>query len=136
MCIYLTKSKKLTGRHRKIIYDKAMHYYKNFLPKTKRKPYLRSQYFNNEKIFFDIFWDHLKQKRQAEQTRRLRFLPAALELIKNTHYKPTSKQNPNRLKEILHRFTGSTIDGEVFFVQIKENMNNQKKYLVSIFPKK
>jgi len=54
-------------------------------------------------------------------------------LIKNIRLEPTSKQNPNKPKEILHRFAGLTKDKEIFYVQIKEDKNTDKKYFMSVF---
>lgn len=50
--------------------------------------------------------------------------------------KPVSVINVDNTLEILHRFFGKTLSGEIFFVQIKENRANKKKWLISIFPKK
>lgn len=66
--------------------------------------------------------------------RRLQYFEAALELIERTRFEPQSKNNPNKGNEILHRFIGVTKEGDLFFVQIKENLRNKKKFLMSIFP--
>ena len=81
---------------------------------TKRRPYVRSTYFNKQKIFFDFFWKHLFQK--------------------NPKNHPLSEENPHKKSEILHRFAGLTKDKELFYVQIKENKRNNKKYFMSCFP--
>lgn len=47
---------------------------------------------------------------------------------------PTSKQNPNKPAEILHRFAGLTKDKEIFFVQIKEDKKTDQRHLLSVFP--
>ena len=45
-----------------------------------------------------------------------------------------SKDNPNNAKEILHRFAGKSKDKQSFYVQIKENKQNDEKYFMSVFP--
>jgi len=101
---------------------------------TKRRPYVRSTYFNKQKIFFDFFWKHLFQKNPKERIRRLQYLAPALEIIKNSKNHPLSEENPHKKSEILHRFAGLTKDKELFYVQIKENKRNNKKYFMSCFP--
>jgi len=66
--------------------------------------------------------------------RRLKFLPCAIELIRHSVFEPTSKENPNKSSEILHRFMGMTSEKEVFFVQIKEDKRSGKKWFISVFP--
>jgi len=66
--------------------------------------------------------------------RRMKFFDCGIELIKKSTLEPTSKENPNKSREILHRFAGSSIDDELFFVQKKEVKSTNKKFLISIFP--
>jgi len=132
---FRTKSKKLTGTNYSELNKKAYCIYSQIEKRSKRRPYIRSKYFNKEKIFLGLFWHHLKDKlNHKDKIRRLKYLPCALELIKNSRLNPTSKENPDRRSEIFHRFVGLTTDDEIFFVQIKENKNNNQKYLISIFP--
>jgi CRISPR/Cas system-associated endoribonuclease Cas2 len=70
--------------------------------------YVRSLYFNKEKVFLD--------------------------LIQNSKFEPTSKENPNKRSEILHRFAGITSEKDLFFVQIKENKQSGTKWFMSVFP--
>lgn len=88
--------------------------YRTLESKSKRKPYIRSVYFKKDKIFFDYFWKHLSQKNRRIRTARLKYFHAALDLIKNTHHHPISKENPNRREEILHRFYGLTREKFLF----------------------
>ncbi len=133
--IYRTKAKRLPGTHWHQVIKKAFGQYKKIKSKTKRRPYVRSAYFNKEKIFLELFWNHLHEKANIrDKTRRLKYFPCAIELIENSKYSPTSKENPNRSSEILHRFIGSTPQDEVFFVQIKEEKKSGQKWLISIFP--
>ncbi|MCK5122977.1 MAG: hypothetical protein KAQ87_02420 [Candidatus Pacebacteria bacterium] len=102
--------------------------------RTKRKPYLRSDYFNKQKVFFDYFWAHLHQKRSKERFERLQYFEASIDLIRHSRNHPCSKQNPNKKTEILHRFSGLTKDKKQFCVQIKGDKKNDKKYFMSCFP--
>ncbi|MFA5855362.1 MAG: hypothetical protein WC846_03740 [Candidatus Gracilibacteria bacterium] len=66
--------------------------------------------------------------------RRLKFYPAALELISDTKFAPSSKENPNKSDEILHRFAGISKENFVFYVQIKEDKRSGRKDFISVFP--
>ncbi len=116
MILYKTISTKLNGSSYKEVLKKALKIYHEIDKRTKRSAYFRSPYFNNEKIFINIFWEHLNQKSPRDRIRRLKFLPCAFELISNSNHKPSSKINPNNTKEILHRFGGVTQKGELFYV--------------------
>jgi hypothetical protein len=114
---------------------KAFNIYTKIKSRSKRRPYIRSAYFEKDKIFLSVFWQHLFDKQNwQDRMRRLKYFAAAIELIKNTKFDPKSKDNPNKTNEILHRFTGITKEKEVFYVQIKENKRTGQKYLISIFP--
>lgn len=135
MKYHRVKTKKFPGSNYSEVLEKAKHFYNKIKKKTKRRPYIRSAYFNKDKVFLDLFWQHLWQKHNwRDKTRRLKYLACAIELIQNSKQEPESKQNVDRRKEILHRFVGITSDKEVFFVQIKEDKQTDKKYLISVFP--
>ena len=135
MIPYQTKSKKLSGTNLREVYNNATKIYKEISAKTKRRPYIRSAYFKKEKIFFDYFWDHLRQKSPRIRFERLSYFKAACELIKNSRNKPIVKLNPNKSQETFYKFAGLTADKEIFFVQIKERKGkNKKKYFMSCFP--
>jgi hypothetical protein len=134
MKTYQTKVSKLRGTDYHEVYKKAFNYYNKVKGKTKRRPYIRSTYFNKDKIFLAIFWSHLKQKNWRDRLRRIRYLPPAIELISNSRLEPISKENPNKTTEVLHRFAGVTIDKDIFFVQIKEKKKTGKKYFISTYP--
>ncbi len=136
MKAYQSKFRKLPGTNYKEVYPSASAIFKQIKSRTKRKPYIRSAYFNKEKVFLDYFWQHLRQKNLKDRTRRLKYYQGALDLIKNSKLEPTSKQNPDRSSEILHRFVGLTRNKEVFFVQISENKKTDQKYFMSVFPLK
>jgi len=134
MKTYQTKYSKLAGTDYHEVYKKAFGCYKKVRAKTKRRPYVRSAYFKKDKIFLAIFWSHLKQKNWSDRLRRMRYLPCAIELIRHSKFEPTSKENPNKHGEILHRFSGITADKDLFFVQIKEDKKTGQKYFLSTFP--
>lgn len=135
MKVYKVKTKHLGGTNYKEVYKKARSIYDKIKKRTKRKPYIRSAYFKREKIFLDLFWSHLFEKKNfPDIMRRMKFFPCALELIRESGFEPQSKENPNKTSEILHRFCGETAEKDIFFVQIKENKRNGKKWLISVFP--
>ena len=132
---YHTKSKKFTGTRWADVINKASALHNQIKAKTKRRPYIRSSYFKKDKIFLGIYWSHLHEKKNLkDKTRRVKFFGCAVELIRNSNFKPDSKENPNNKDEIVHRFAGLTADNELFFVQIKEEKRTGKKYLISTFP--
>lgn len=135
MQYYQTKAGKISGTNFKEVHQKAFDIYLEIRKKTKRRPYIRSTYFRKEKVFLNLYWEHLlSQDNWRDRLRRIKYFIAALELMKNTTLEPTSKENPNKLGETFHRFSGKTRDGEIFFVQIKEYKKKKQKYLISIFP--
>lgn len=133
MVPYQTKTKKLSGTSYSEVRSQAMFIFYQIRKRTKRRPYLRSAYFGKQKIFFDYFWHHLDQKNPRDRFNRLKYFEAAIEVIKHSRYEPVSKQNPNKSAEILHRFAGMTKQKELFYIQIKENKKNGKKYFMSCY---
>jgi len=133
MIAYQTKIKKFSGSNYKEIMMDAKTLFKWIKKRTKRRPYIRSAYFDKQKIFFDYFWQHLFKKSFKIRTQRLKFLPCAIDLIQNSKIPPTSKENVDNRNEILHRFKGETRDKEVFYVQIKEDKKTGRKYFMSCF---
>jgi len=135
MDTYKTKSHRLPGTHWHQVIEKAFGQYKEIKNKTKRRPYVRSAYFDKEKIFLGLFWHHLHEKTNIrDKTRRLKYFPCAIELVQNSKVKPTTQTSKEETNIILHRFAGTTPDGDSFFVQIKENTKNNQKWLISVFP--
>jgi hypothetical protein len=134
MIPYKTKLSKITGSSDTEVFKKARKLFDQIEKRTKRKPYLISPYFKKQKVFFDFFWFHLNQKSKREKVVRLRLLPLAIDLISNSRNKPTSKPNPNKKSEILHRFAGLIGRNEQFYVQIKEDTKKKKLYFMSVFP--
>lgn len=134
MKIFKIKSIILSGTNYREISKKAFGVYNQVRRKTKRRPYVRSAYFKKDKIFLSLFWTHLYSKNYWDQMRRMKFFGCALELIKNSRFEPTSKENPNKSTEIFHRFAGITKNNDLFFVQIKEDKRTSEKWLASVFP--
>ncbi|HRY60346.1 MAG TPA: hypothetical protein P5096_03125 [Patescibacteria group bacterium] len=135
MKFHRTKLNKLVGSTYPEVYRNSQTFYKKIVSKSKRRPYIRSIYFNKEKIFLGIFWPHLFQKvGWGDRERRLKLFPCAIDLMQNTKFNPESKDNPNKKSEILHRFYGITPDDEKFCVQVKEDKKTDEKFFVSVFP--
>lgn len=134
MKIYQTKSNKLPGTRYADVYKNAFAQYKKIKRKTKRRPYIRSAYFKKDKIFLELFWQHLHQKNWRDRVRRVRYFACAIELIKNTRFDPESKEHPKNSSQILHRFTGITPNGDAFRVQVREDKKTGQKWLISTFP--
>lgn len=134
MKIFRVKARKLAGSDYEEVYRKAYQIYKPLKNRTRRRPYIRSAYFNKQKIFLRLFWEHLSQKFLRERVRRLKYFACALELMQHSRCEPVSKENVDRTSEILHRFEGETSDGEHFFVQIKEQKKDGGKWFMSVFP--
>src|SRR5579859_8268187 len=120
MDFYQSKLKSIGGSDYGEVYPQARYAFNEIKKKTKRKPYVRSKLFKNNKVFLDYFWQHLMQKTSRDRVRRLKYLACALDLIKNNHMAPTTKENPNNSKILLHRFYGEAKDGDRFCVQILE----------------
>lgn len=135
MQIYQTTVFKLAGTDQREVYKRAFTIYLKIKKNSKRRTYVRSAYFGKNKIFLSIFWQHLHAKlNHKDKIRRVKYFPCALDLIRNSHFDPLSKENPNKKSETLHRFTGITSDGNIFYVQIKEDKRTNEKYLISVFP--
>ncbi|EKD56167.1 MAG: hypothetical protein ACD_58C00285G0001 [uncultured bacterium] len=135
MKIFKTKSKKIAGSDFHEVHQTANKLYMQIKRKTKRRAYIRSAYFDKNKVFLDLFWHHLfKKENWRDRVRRMKYYACAIELIKKSHFQPSSKENPNRRSEILHRFYGVTADDELFCVQVKEDKKKDQKFLISVFP--
>lgn len=133
MKAYKVSSPKIGATRYEDVFKRARIIYRSIEGRTKRQPYVRSMYFDKEKIFLNYFWKHLEQKSYIQRRRRLRLLPCAIELMEKSHYLPISKENPNKKGEVLHRFVGITGSDELFYVQIKEDLRSGRKYFMSVF---
>lgn len=130
------RTRPLPGTNYREISKAAHIFYTKIKKKSKRRPYVRSAYFSKDKVFLELFWQHLHDKHNhRDKVRRLRLFPAAIELIESSKIAPESKVNPNKKSEILHRFLGNLDKENQFNVQIKEEKDGEK-WLVSVFPEK
>jgi hypothetical protein len=62
MAVYRVKNTELAGTSYAEIAPRARLLLRAIARKTKRQPYLRSAYFQKEKIFFTFLWQHLQQR--------------------------------------------------------------------------
>ena len=131
--MFKTKERPINGTKYSEIHPRALSLYKNIASRTKRRPYIRSEYFRKEKVFLDYFWNHIREKNMRDRVRRLKFYSCAIDLIEHSRIEPNSQSNPMKKSEVLHRFTGQTHTREIFYVQIKENKHKQKHFM-SVFP--
>lgn len=134
MNIYQSKQTKIPGRRYVDIERKARQLHSDIARQTKRSPYIRSPFFDKDKIFVDTFWSHLHQKPRADRKRRLKYYWAAIDLQQNTRCKPAAKANPNGKNEIVYRFAGSTKEGELFYVQVKQDKAGNKYFMSAFAP--
>ena len=135
MKIYQSKVSKISGRKYIDVERAARQIHKDISSRTKRSPYIKSTYFDGSKIFIDLFWTHLNQKPRADRKRRLKYYATAIDLLKNSKVKPIEKPNPNGKNELVYRFYGITKDGELYFVQVKQDAKGNK-YFMSVFSPK
>lgn len=134
MNYYCTQIGLIRGSRYETISKVAVRIYNRTVSNSRRKPYVRSKYFNKKKIFLDLFWMHLYDKNKKERMIRLRYFELALDLIKNSQIAPTLKMNPNKPSELLYRFYGMSLNKQKFVVQIKENIQTGQRWFMSVFP--
>lgn len=135
MQIYITQINPVPGSKYSEVYKKSFNFYEKIKKKSKRRPYIRSAYFNKQKIFLPLFWGHLHEKlNHRDKTRRAKYFPCAVDLIQNNKFNPNTTQSLENPSELLHRFIGKTKDEQIFFVQIKETISTGEKWLISVFP--
>jgi hypothetical protein len=135
MKIYESKYNLLPGSAYAEVIKAARREYHHIQKRTpRRQPYVRSKYFTKEKIFISEFWQHLDQKIWPDRVRRMKLFICAIDLIRNTTYDPEIKQSTTKPSELLYRFSGKTNDGQLFYVQIRENKRTQRKDFTSVFP--
>ncbi len=136
MQYYQTRVEKIPGTDLREVSRKAKQLYASLNGRSKRRPHVRSKFFEKQKIFLGLFWQHLEDKlNNRDKLRRLKYFPCAIDLIIHTNCEPVSiKVNPHKSSEILYRFTGITKNREIFHVQIKEDKHSKEKFLISVFP--
>ena len=133
MKIYQSKYAKLNGSSYLDIERKARKIYLTEVKRTKRNPYVRSKYFNGDKVFLKLFWDHLHQKHRSDRERRLIYYQCALDTIRHNAISPEIKRNPNNPKEVVFRFQAKTKSDDSFYVQVKQDKKGSKHFM-SVFP--
>lgn len=131
---YVSTRQKLSGTSYSEIERRARSIYNTERKRTKRIPYVRSSYFNKDKVFLSYYWNHLNEKHRRDRKLRLQYYDCALDLIRHTRMDPISKDNPNKRSEIVHRFFGVTKSQEAFVVHIAENKKSGNKHFMSVFP--
>jgi hypothetical protein len=129
---YKRKSGLLPGHSYASIVKVAWVVFKGLSSQTKRRPYIRSAYFMNKKIFLDNFWPHLMQKNPTDRKFRLRFLKGAVELMRNSVQRPVFVKRDEIRHEILYRFLGKASE-KYFVVQIKMDLKRNQLLLMSCF---
>jgi hypothetical protein len=133
---YKTKATTLKGTSYEELVKVSRKKYGEVKSQSRRSPYVKSKYFNGSKVFLNLFWDHIVQKRRGERVKRLVFYGCALELIKETRIPPEVAVKEKLVKVLYYRFNGISRDGLEFIVQVKENKSTGRKDFMSVFPKK
>jgi hypothetical protein len=133
MSVYRSKFGLLSGSSYDEVLPFARKEYQIIKKLTKRQPYVRSAYFAKNKIFLSIFWDHMMQKHRGERMKRLKFYKCALDLLRNSTSAPDTIFSAGDLNNLLHRFTGETKEGLLFYVQVKEDKRTGRMDFMSVF---
>lgn len=135
MNVYKSKYSRLPGSSYDEVAPIARKEYNTVKKLTKRQPYVRSTYFAKDKVFLALFWEHLAQKHRGEKMARLKLYTCALDLLRHTTITPDTIFDAKDLNILLHRFTGETADGILFYVQVKHDKRTGRKDFISCFPK-
>jgi hypothetical protein len=128
---YQSKCEKLRGSNEREVFSQAREIF-NTYQRRRRQPYIRSRYFDGQKVFLSMFWQHLNEKGPADRRRRIVFLAAAFDLIKNSTVKPFMEPQARPSSEY-YRFYGKTKSCDKFCVQIMKDKKNNR-YFMSCFP--
>lgn len=135
--VFKSKFGKIPGSSLEEVMKAARKEYHIIQKRTPRRvAYIRSKYFTKDKIFINIFWDHLNQKSPKERAKRLKFYICAIDLLRNTTIASDSIFTNLDMDIGLHKFFGQTKDGEYFCVQVKQNKRSGRKDFMSVFPAK
>ena len=135
MRVYQSKYNQLPGTSYQEIIN-AAHYHHQKLQKRnpRRRVYVRSRYFNRDKVFLTLFWPHLLQKRRGDQMRRAKLYLCALDLLRNYNYLNGAVIENGHPEATLLRFMGRTKDGVLYVVQVKVYIRSNRKDLISVYP--
>lgn len=134
MHVYQSKFSRISGSSSKDVVPVARKHYRDICRQSKRQPYVRSRYFNGNKVFLNTFWPHLLQKRRSDQVRRLKFFNCAVDLIRNSPFEPLIILEKQSTTVILYRFSGVSRGGQSFYVQIACHKKTGRKDFMSVFP--
>ena len=134
MKVYQSRYGKLGGTSYGELERKVRKLHNQIVKKTKRNAYVRSAYFKKDKVFLTLFWAHLNQKTRRDRKKRLRYYECAIDLLSSSPHEPEVKLNPNGKNELVYRFAGLTKEGDLFYVQVKEDRRTGNKYFMSVFP--
>lgn len=132
--VFKSKHGVLPGTSYKEVFKHSQEEFSIIRKRTKRQPYVRSRYFSKRKVFFTYFWEHIFQKAYPDRIRRLKLFRCAIDAVVNSSNAPTSKLNPNKRSEMVHRFMAKTKSGQTFYYQIKEEIKGKRLNIISIFP--
>jgi len=135
MKVYQSRYPILTGSSYHELERNARRIYITIAKRTKRNAYVRSTYFKGEKVFLKLFWEHLNQKPRSDRRRRLHYFQCAIDLLRNNLIEPKIENSTSNTTDIHYRFTGRTLEGNIFYVQVKQN-RRKNKYFMSVFPDK
>ena len=135
MNVFKSKYGKLPGSAYDEVAPVARREFNHVKKLTKRQPYVRSAYFTKDKVFLALFWEHLAQKHRGERTKRLKLYLCALDLLRHSTHAPQTIFGAENLNIMLHRFAGETKDGDLFYVQVKEDKRTGRKDVMSVFLK-
>ncbi|MGI9028251.1 MAG: hypothetical protein ACR2FM_05445 [Candidatus Saccharimonadales bacterium] len=133
MQVYKSKYSKIAGTSYQEVVSQARKEYNHIRKQTKRQPYVRSRYYK-DKVFIKLFWDHLYEKNRGDIERRLRYYDCAIDLLRNNVNQPISTASSDKANGISQRFIGKTTDGDIFYVQVKQNKRTGRKDFISLFP--
>ncbi len=74
MQYYQTKAEKIPGTNFKEIHKACKNFYGEIEKRSKRRPYVRSKYFEKSKIFLGLFWHHVFEKKNyGDQIKNLKY---------------------------------------------------------------
>lgn len=136
MKLYKSKVNLLPGSSYDEVLKVARKKHKKVENMTKRQAYVRSTYFNKDKIFLSLFWAHIMQKHFKVRTKRLKLYSAGIDLLRNSRCEPETIIKIDDMSILLHRFYGVTKDGVEYCVQVKQDKRSGRKDFMSVFDKK
>jgi len=129
---YQSKYDRLRGSNDKEAFYEARRIFRKYDNK-RRQPYVRSKYFNGQKVFLNMFYIHLGQKSPSEQRKRISFVACAIDLLQNTRVPPLFSDSFDGRRGEYYRFQGATKSGEKFAVQVVKDKKDNR-YFMSCFP--